>query len=153
MTDLLAAATSRERAVTGATHDNGDRAWRGWSMWCESIGCNDLYLDKFNQVERNLLFGAFAMAVREGRFTKDCTEPLVEGTVRGTISHVVQAFRESGRPIPRKTQTTCLASFYQGSSKPTKTMTPKKYIKRPFPCFASVAANIEYALESTLSVF
>ena len=42
------------------------------------------------------------MAVREGRFTKDRTEPLVEGTVRGAISHVVQAFRESGRQNPTK---------------------------------------------------
>jgi hypothetical protein len=71
-------------------------------MWCKSIGCNDLYLKKFSQVEQNLLLGAFAMAVRKGRFTKNCTEPLVEGTVRGTISHVVQAFRESGRQNPSK---------------------------------------------------
>jgi hypothetical protein len=42
------------------------------------------------------------MAVREGRFLKDCTEPLVEGTVQGAISHVVQAFWESGRQNPTK---------------------------------------------------
>ena len=39
-----------------------------------------------------IMLGAFSMAVREGRFSKDCTEPLVEGTVLGAISHVVQAF-------------------------------------------------------------
>jgi hypothetical protein len=48
------------------------------------------------------MFGAFAMAVREGRFTRDCSEPLVEGTVRGAISHVVQAFWESGQQNPTK---------------------------------------------------
>ena len=46
------------------------------------------------------MFGAFAMAIRDGRFSKDCTEPLVEGTVLGTISHVVQAFWESGQQNP-----------------------------------------------------
>ncbi len=42
------------------------------------------------------------MAVREGRFTQDSSEPLVEGTVRGTISHVVQVFWESGQQNPTK---------------------------------------------------
>ncbi len=42
------------------------------------------------------------MAVREGRFSKDCTEPLVEGTVQGAISHVVEAFWESGQQNPTK---------------------------------------------------
>ncbi len=43
------------------------------------------------------------MAVREGRFLKDCTEPLVEGTVRDAISHdVVQTFWELGQQNPTK---------------------------------------------------
>jgi hypothetical protein len=38
--------------------------------------------------------------------------------------------------IPPKTQTTCLASFYRGSSDPTETTIPKKCNKRPsrFAC-------------------
>ena len=42
------------------------------------------------------------MAVREGRFSRDCHEVLVEGTVRGAVSHVVQAFRTAGRQNPTK---------------------------------------------------
>ena len=44
------------------------------------------------------------MAVREGRFsrTRERHEALAEGTVRGTISHVVQAFRTAGRQNPTK---------------------------------------------------
>jgi hypothetical protein len=42
------------------------------------------------------------MAVREGRLRRDCTEPMVEGTVQGAISHVVQAFWESGQKNPTK---------------------------------------------------
>jgi hypothetical protein len=43
------------------------------------------------------MLGAFAMAVREEKFLRDCHEVLVEGTVRGAISHVVQTFRAAGR--------------------------------------------------------
>ncbi len=48
------------------------------------------------------MLGAFAMAVREGRFTHHCSEPLFEGTVQGTISHVEQAFWELGQQNPTK---------------------------------------------------
>jgi hypothetical protein len=46
--------------------------------------------------------GAFAMAVRSRRFSGECYETLAEGTVRGTISHVVQAFLAKGRHNPTK---------------------------------------------------
>jgi hypothetical protein len=39
--------------------------------------------------------------------------------------------------IPPKTQTTCLASFYQGSSGPIETTIPKKCNKRPFLLLSS----------------
>ena len=42
------------------------------------------------------------MAVREVRFSLNRTDALVEGTVRSAISHVVQAFQESGRQNPTK---------------------------------------------------
>jgi hypothetical protein len=96
MADLLAVATSREQAITGAIHNDGARAWEWWWKYCKSVGCDDPYLDSFSQIKQNLMLRAFAMAVREGRFTQDCTEPLVEGSVQGTISHVLQAFWESG---------------------------------------------------------
>ena len=48
------------------------------------------------------MLGAFAMAVREGRFSRDCHEVKVEGTVRGAMSHVVHAFQTAGRQNPTK---------------------------------------------------
>jgi len=102
MADLLTAAAARERAITGASHDDGARAWEHWREWCTTVGCDDLFLDKFAQLERNLMLGAFAVVVREGRFTRNRTDTLAEGTVCGTISHVVQAFWESGRQNPTK---------------------------------------------------
>jgi hypothetical protein len=35
-------------------------------------------------------------------YLQECHKCLAEGTVRGTISHVVQTFREKGRPNPIK---------------------------------------------------
>ena len=42
------------------------------------------------------------MAVREGKFMQHCSEPLVEDTAQGTISHVEQAFWELGQQNPTK---------------------------------------------------
>ncbi len=45
MADLSAAALARERAITGDTHNDAARAWRRWTNYCMSIGCDDFYLD------------------------------------------------------------------------------------------------------------
>jgi hypothetical protein len=52
--------------------------------------------------EQILMLGAFAMAVRSGRFFGEKYDTLAEGAVRSTISHVVQTFQEKGRPNPTK---------------------------------------------------
>jgi hypothetical protein len=48
------------------------------------------------------MLGAFAMAVREGRFSWDCHKVLVKGIVLGAVSHVVQTFWAAGRQNPTK---------------------------------------------------
>jgi hypothetical protein len=48
------------------------------------------------------MLSAFAMAVSKGQFLQDCHEVLVEGTVWGAVSHVVQTFRAAGRQNPTK---------------------------------------------------
>ncbi len=133
MADLLAAATSRERAITGASHDDGARAWRRWQQWCKSVECAKLFLDSFSQVERNLLLGAFAMAIREGRFSRDRSEPLVEGTVRGTISCVVQAFRESGRQNPTKDTDNMLSILLSRQFRAYRNDDPKEVQQKALP--------------------
>jgi hypothetical protein len=97
LADLTAAAIAREQAVTGETHDSEAQAWQHWTTYCESIGCTDLFTDRLTQNEQIFMLGAFAMAVKEGRFSRDCHEVLVEGTVRGAVSHVVQTFWAAGR--------------------------------------------------------
>ncbi len=48
------------------------------------------------------MLSAFAIAVREGQYLRGCHEVLVEETVWGAVSHVVQTFRAAGRQNPTK---------------------------------------------------
>ena len=101
MADLNAAEVARERAVTGKTHDHEHRSWSRWTKYLESIGIhNDDFLDDFSQPQRTLLIGAFAMALREGRFSGPAYDSLATGTITNTISSVAQTFRENGRRNP-----------------------------------------------------
>jgi hypothetical protein len=65
-------------------------------------GCADLFMDQLTQNEQISMLGAIAMAVREGQFSRDHHEVLVEGTVQGAVSHVVQSFWAAGRQNPTK---------------------------------------------------
>ena len=101
MADLNAAEITRERAVTGKTHDHEHRSWDRWCTYLESIGIhNDQFLDEFSQPQRTLLVGAFAVALREGRFSGSAYDSLATGTITNTISSVAQTFRENGRRNP-----------------------------------------------------
>ena len=102
MADLAAAETAREGAVTGKTHEDQARAERRWIEWCKSVGIEDYFLSNFSRGQRIRLIGAFAMAVREGRFSGKAYETLAEGSVRNTISHVAQTFRDNDRSNPTK---------------------------------------------------
>ena len=85
-----------------------------------------------SKLEWNLLLGAFAMAVREGRFTKNCTDTLVEGTVRSAISHVVQAFRESGRQNPTKDADNMLSVLLSRQFRAYRNDDPKEVQQKPY---------------------
>jgi hypothetical protein len=101
--DLIAAATARERAVTGATHEDQARAQHQWTKYLESIGLNhNPYLNSFNRSQQNLLICAFATAVREARFSSNAFKTLAAETVRTTISSVCLTFRELRHPNPSK---------------------------------------------------
>ena len=63
---------------------------------------DDLYLDEFSRHDKNRLMGAFAMALREGRFSRPSDGTLAEGTVRGAVSNVSSSFRDNGRSNPTK---------------------------------------------------
>ena len=55
--------------------------------------------------------GAFALALREGRFSRQNFSSLAEGTIRNSISFLAQTFRENDRPNPTKDEDGELGRF------------------------------------------
>ena len=89
-----------ERAVREGIHDNKSCAWTRWKEYCLSVGCQVIFMNSLSNQERILLLGAFAMAVRSGRFSNSRFNTLAEGTVRDTISNMVQYLWLPGRQNP-----------------------------------------------------
>ena len=103
MADIAAAEATREGAVTRATHEDQARAWSRWIKYADSIGLvEDYFLDNFTRGQRIKLMGAFAMAMRQARFSGPAYDALAEGTIRNSISYVVSSFRDNDRPNPTK---------------------------------------------------
>lgn len=103
MADLVAAAVASEGAVTGGTHESQARSWRRFKEYLDSIGLShDYYLDSFTRAQQHKIMCAFAMAMRQARFSGPAYDQLAEGTIRGTISNVCSTFRDSGRLNPTK---------------------------------------------------
>jgi hypothetical protein len=103
LADLIAAAVTSERAVTGGTHESQARSWRRFQEYLDSIGLgHDYYLDSFTRPQQHKIMCAFAMAMREARFSGPAYDKLAEGTIQGTISNVCSTFRDSGRLNPTK---------------------------------------------------
>ncbi len=103
MADIVAAETSHEGAVTGGTHENQARSWQRFSQYLKSIGLgHDIFLDSFTRSQKNKIFGAFALALRDRRFSRASHDTLAVGTIRNSILDVCATFRENGRPNPTK---------------------------------------------------
>ena len=80
------------------------------------------------------MLGAFAMAVREGRFcSRERHEVLVEGTVRNAVSHVVQAFRTAGRQNPTKDKDNKLSILLLHQFRAYKNKDPKQKQQKALP--------------------
>ena len=92
------------------------------------------------------------MAVREGRFTKKCTDTLVEGTVRGAISHVVQAFWESGRQNSTKDADNMLSVLLSRQFRAYRNDDPKEVQQKalPFVVLEELAKRQVSELERTI---
>ena len=101
---MLDAKAASEEEFTGKTQEDQDRVLSRWEQYCESIGIGeeDYYLKDFQKGERIRLMGAFAMALRQWRFSGTAYDTLTEGTVRNTISFVALTFRDNDCPNPTK---------------------------------------------------
>jgi hypothetical protein len=139
--DIVAAETSREGAVTGGTHENQARSWRRFSQYLESIGLgHDIFLDSFTRSQRNKILGAFALALREGRFSRASHDTLAVGTIRNSILDVCATFRENGRPNPTKDNDLQLSFLLHRQFRAYKNADPKEKQQKAIP--ACVIAEI-----------
>lgn len=103
MGDLTAAETARSTAVQRGTHDDHARAWKRWNKYCDDTGLKgDIFLSDLTKCERIHIFSCFAVAVREGRFSRPGDAPLAAGTVKSTINNVAAAFRRHGHENPTR---------------------------------------------------
>ena len=99
MADCVAAQIARKGAVERGTHEKQARSWRRWEEYLQSIGLKD-NLEQFSQEQRHTLIGAFAVAVREARFSRKSHGQLAVNTVGGTIQYLSASFQENGYPNP-----------------------------------------------------
>ena len=134
MADLSAAEAARQDAVTRTTHKNQARVWRWWKIYANSIGItDDFYLDGLKSFGRIKLMGAFAMALREGRFSGPAHDSLVQGTIRNTIPMWLRPSRRTIDPTQPRTKMTSLEDFYRGSTDPLETDTQPRNSRKPYP--------------------
>jgi hypothetical protein len=100
---LDAAEEARDGAVVASTHAEQARYRRRWHQFCAQVGLgNDHLLDGFDAPTCVRLLGAFAHAVRLGRFSNSPTpNPLMADSTRKHVNAVGTSFLESGRPDPR----------------------------------------------------
>jgi hypothetical protein len=93
MADLTAASTARETAVGQKIHKNEARAWDRYTKWCEQVGLgHDLFLDGSSKQHRIDIMGAFAVAIRDGWFSRRDDDPLAQKTVNDTLNFVAATF-------------------------------------------------------------
>ncbi len=110
-------------------------------MYLDSIGLShDPYLESFTRSQRNRIIGAFAMALRQGRYSGKAHDTLASGTIRNTISDVSSTFWENGRPNPTKDKDLQLSFILQQQFRAFKNKDPKEKQQKAIP--ACVIAEI-----------
>ena len=113
MADLASATAAAEEGVGGGTHANDARAWSRYTKYCDSIGLDGNYfLDGMPQQHKLAIMGAFAVAVREGRFSRSTDGPLAKKSVSDTINAVAATFRENGERTHIEMRNATLGDFY-----------------------------------------
>jgi hypothetical protein len=101
--DLTAATVAAEAVVGGGTHENDARAWSRYTKYCDSIGLNrNYFLNGMPRQHRIAIMGAFAMAIREGRFSRLGDGPLAKKSVKGSVNTVAATFQENGQEDPHR---------------------------------------------------
>ena len=98
----LAATTARQSSTTRGTSVKQNRAWKRWTQFLESIDIpHDPFLQSLTSTDRVTIMSAFAHAIRTASFSKPSISRLGEDSVRNSVDHVAQTFRDNQLPDPR----------------------------------------------------
>ena len=90
-------------------------------------------MDSLSKQEGILMLGALAMPVRSGRFSDKKIGTLVEGTVRGTISNVVQTFQLLGQQNSTKDADNKLSILLSRQFRAFRNDNPKEEQQKALP--------------------
>jgi hypothetical protein len=102
LVDLASSITASDQGVGEGTHQKLGLAWSHWQLWLKSIDLfDDKYLQAFEHRTRSRLLGAFAAAVRAGRFSTRAYDRLAASVVSGSVDHVAATFLDAGHPATR----------------------------------------------------
>jgi hypothetical protein len=115
LADLSAAQSAAKGAVEEGTNAKQVRSWTRFQLYLLSIGLtSDPYLDNFSRAQKIKILGAFAHAIREGRYcTQKRNKPIKSESVRAALDGVAQAFKLADRADPRLDSGNKLAFFLQ----------------------------------------
>ncbi len=103
MADLAAASAAAEEGVGGGTHENDTWAWARYTQYCDSVSIDrNYFLDGMPRQHKLAIIGAFTVAIRKGRFSRQSDAPLAKNTVSNTVNAVAATFRENGREDPHR---------------------------------------------------
>ena len=153
MADLASATAAAKEGVGGGTHANDARAWSRYTKYCNSIGLNGNYfLDGMPQQHKLAIMGAFAVAVREGRFLRPTDGPLAKNSVSDTVNAVAATFQENGREDPHRDAECNVGRLLQRQLRSYSKNDPKAIQQKALPIcvyrllLASPAADLRRAI-------
>ena len=134
MADLAAASVAAEEGVGGGTHENDTRAWARYTQYCDSIGLDgNHFLDGMPRQHKLAIMGAFAVAIREGRFLRQSDAPLAKKSVSNTVNAVAATFRENRREDPHRDAERHVGRLLQRQLRSYSQNDPKKKQQKALP--------------------
>ncbi len=153
MADLASATAAAEEGVGGGTHVNDARAWSCYAKYCDSIGLDGNYfLDGMPRQHKLTIMEAFAVAVREGKFSPPADGPLAKKSVSDTVNAVAATFRENGREDPHRDAERNVGRLLQQQLRSYSKNDPKAIQQKALPIcvycllLASPAADLRHAI-------
>jgi hypothetical protein len=104
-------------------------------LWVESVGIIDYYfLDHFTRSQRIRLVGAFASALRQGRFSSAAYDTLAAGTIENALSSLVQTFRDNDRLDPTRDEDGKVGRLLQQQKRAYANKDPPPRQHKALPC-------------------